>query len=75
MHLINLVLNSALKNPAILRITQPYAQSFIPKLSLAEFPKPLTELYNPDALRMNYTELLVECEKVFQSITVSLRKL
>ncbi len=65
------VLNSAAKKPAVLKITQPYAQAFIPKLSSSEFPKPLTDLYNAEALTMNYVEFLSKCEENFQSITVS----
>ncbi len=61
------VLNSAAKKPAILKITQPYAQAFIPKLSSSEFPKPLTDLYNAEALTMNYVELLSKCKEIFQS--------
>ena len=65
------ILNSANKKPAILKIIQPYAESFIPKLSKAQFPKPITELYDPEALKMDYIELLTECERVFDLISVS----
>lgn len=66
-------IDGAKKKPAILKLIQPYAEFFIPKLSKAEFPKPMTELYNTEALTMNYTELLAECERVFDLIAVSLR--
>ena len=34
------------------------------------FPLPITELYNPAALDMEYPDLLKECEKVFDTIKV-----
>lgn len=63
-------LNKADKKPAILRITKPYFKEYIPKLSQLDFPKPLADLYNPDALSMTYTELLRESEKVLADIKV-----
>jgi len=56
--------------PAILKITQPYAQEFIPKLCCSALPTPMMELYNPEALHMSYLTLLETCESAFQSITV-----
>lgn len=63
-------LNGAKKKPAILKITPPYSKYFVPKLSQATFPQPITDLYNPSALEMDYMELLDECEKQFDLITV-----
>ena len=57
--------NEAKRKPAILKITQPFADTFIPMLSQSVFPLPITELYNPAALDME------ECEKVFDCIKVS----
>lgn len=65
-------MNRAKKKPAILKIIQPYAQEFIPKMSQEQFPRPFGELYDPEALKMTYTKLLDECERVFKSIVVSL---
>ena len=63
-------INEAKKKPVVLKITQPYAEAFIPKLSRSVFPMLITELYNPAALSMKYPDLLKECEKVFDSIKV-----
>ena len=62
--------NKAEKKPAILKITDPYYKHFIPTLSKPEFPKPITELYDPTALTMSYPVLLKESEKVFDSVKV-----
>ena len=61
-------LNKADKKPAILKITQPFAVAFVPKLCKDTLPLPLTELYNPDALAMDYLTLLAACENTFSSI-------
>ena len=48
----------------------PYAKEFVPRLSNAKFPNPITELYNPKMLSSDYIQLLTECEKVFEEIKV-----
>ena len=58
------------KKPTMLKIIHPYAQEFIPKLCSSTLPLPMLELYNPEALHMNYLSLLEACELAFQSITV-----
>ena len=65
-------ISEAKTKPAILKITLPYAQEFIPILSNPKFPAPLTELYNPDMLNVGYLDLIAECEKVFESLKVCL---
>ena len=59
------------RKKTVLKITQPYAKEFIPKMSQEQFPKLISELYNPEALTKTYTELLNECERVFNLISVS----
>ena len=61
-------INEAKTKLAILNITQPFAETFIPLLSQFVFPLPITELYNPAVLSMVYPDLLKECEKVFDCI-------
>lgn len=63
-------INMAEKKPAILKIVQPYAHEFIPKICCSTLPLPMTELYNPEALHMGYLSLIETCESAFQSITV-----
>ena len=66
-------INEAKRKPAILKITQPFAEVFIPKLSQSVFPLTIMELYNPASLDMDYHDLLKECEKVFGAIKVITR--
>ena len=56
--------------PAILKITPPYSGEFIPTICKDSFPKPISELYNPEALHMDYLSLLNECETMFESLKV-----
>ena len=58
-------LNQASIKPAILRIVLPFAESLVPKVTLPDYSKPITELYNPSALLLTYPELLTECERVY----------
>ncbi len=57
-------INKAQTKPALLRVVELFAEEFIPRLSTNKLPKPLTELYNPEALRMDYLKLLDSCESV-----------
>ena len=58
-------LNDASIKPAILRIVLPFAETLAPKVTLPDYPKPITELYNPSAQLLTYPELLTECERVY----------
>ena len=56
------MLNSSSVKPAILKI--------IPCPSLTSLPTPISQLYYPDALGMNYLELLSRCEEVAANLKV-----
>jgi len=56
--------------PMLFKILRPYHKEFIPKLASEEFPRPISEMYNPATLSMNYTELLKESEKAFDKLKV-----
>ena len=57
---------------AILKIVQPYAQSFVPTAALSTYPRSISDLYNPSTLQLNYRDLLAECEKVYDSYKVNI---
>lgn len=63
-------INLAQKKPAILKITPPYAEEFIPNCYKSTLPKPMTDLYNPEMLHVDFITLLNECETVFSSLKV-----
>ena len=58
------------QKPAILKIIEPYSQQFIPKSASSILPLPMMELYNPEALHMDYLTLLKTCETTFETIKV-----
>ena len=64
-------LAKAKEEPAILKITNPYADSFIPVSTIPSFPKPLADFYNPSFLQMDYLTLMKECEVIFSTLQVS----
>lgn len=64
-------ISKADKKPAILKIVQPYAEEFIPRLSSALLPIPMMDLYNPELLHADYLSLLNECEAQFECLKVS----
>ena len=58
-------ISKAKNKPSILKITTPYSEQFVPTSSISTFPKPITELYNPNALSWEYIDIVKECERVF----------
>ena len=48
--------------PAILTLVAPYADNYVPKSLNENLPPCLSQLYNVDAILMNYGELLKHCE-------------
>ena len=57
------VLNLAGTKPAILSLIAPYSDQYIPKSSLRTFPVPLISLHQPLYAKVQYDELLAECEQ------------
>ena len=66
------VIAQAKDKPAILKITQPFAESFVLQSSLTTIPQPIAQLYNPAILEMGYHDLLKECKRVFHTIEVKI---
>jgi len=58
------------RKPGILKISPPYSKAFIPILSQSIYPTTIMELYNPEALTLQYHDLLTECEKIVNTIKV-----
>ena len=64
-------INQAKKKPAILKVTPPYSEDFVPVLSQSVYPLAIMELYKPEALALKYHDLLTECEQTVDTIKVS----
>ena len=58
-------INKAINKPDIAKY---FAENLVPKMTLPDYPKSLTELYNSSALLLNYPpQVLKECETVCMS--------
>ncbi len=56
--------------PAILSLIPKYSSTYVPKHTmLNEFPQSLQLLYDPNLLKLNYSELLQKCELVNIAVT------
>ena len=62
------MIDSSKERPAIFKITPPYSKQFIPKLCDQAFLSPLSRLYDPDTLGMDYLTLLAKCENVAHTL-------
>ena len=55
--------------PAILSLVPPHSDRYVPKVSLANFPQPMTSLRSSDSCQLNYPDLLNACEKISIEVT------
>jgi len=57
--------------PSLLSLVPGMNQSFVPKYVSGELPKPLTHLYDENALSLQFSDLLQKCEEIYDGITVT----
>ncbi len=50
--------------PGILSIIPEFSDQYVPIYSLPEFSRPLSLLYDPNNLKLDYHELLKKCESI-----------
>ena len=48
-----------------------FSDSYVPVSHLPNFPKPLTELFDPTAMTLSYPELLQQCEELYNSYVIT----
>ena len=63
-------LSSSKVKPAILKITPPYSKEFIPQSAKTSLPLPISQLYDPETLQLDYLSLLKKCEDVAKGLRV-----
>ena len=56
-------------NSVILALNEPYSDAFIPKSSNVNLPKPLTELFSKEAMKMDEEDLRMHCSEINLSMT------
>ena len=64
-------LHTSNTRPAILSLTPPYNQDYIPKTDTCKLPEPLTQLYSDEHCSLDYQGLLAKSKEVFQNIQVT----
>ena len=62
-------LSKAKGKPVLLSLMPKYSDSYIPETEAGVLPKPLTDLHDPMAMKMNYSDLLDRCESIYQSVS------
>jgi len=60
--------------PLVLSLVPQYSDSYVPKSSLENFPKPLKSLQQAECLKLSYTDLLDICESIEIQITDDMAK-
>ena len=50
---------------------QGFSDSYIPVNCLPDFPKPLTNLFDPSAISLSYPDLLKKCDEVYDIYIVT----
>ena len=65
-------ISEAKGKPVILKLVPSYSSEFVPKVTQfgSIFPKPVTELYDPETLELIYPDLLKKCKQVYSTIKV-----
>ena len=53
--------------PVILSHTPGFSDPYVPISHLPNFPKPLTELFDPNAMSLSYPDLLQQCEELYNN--------
>ena len=57
--------------PVLLSYTAGFSDTYVPINQLPYFPRPLTELFDPNAMSLTYTDLLCRCEELYNSYLVT----
>ena len=52
--------------PVLLSLIPGFNEAYVPASGM---PKPLTDLYNPDSMKLSYPELLQTCEQIYNSVS------
>ena len=57
--------------PVLLSTIPNFSNSYVPVSHLPNFPKPLTELFDPTAITLSYPELLQQCEELYNNYVIT----
>ena len=55
--------------PVLLSLISQYNDSYVPETEAGILPKSLTDLHDPEAMKMDYPDLLGKCESIYRSVS------
>ena len=55
--------------PVLLSLISQYNDSYVPETEAGILPKSLTDLHDPEAMKMDYPDLLDKCESIYRSVS------
>ena len=64
-------LSNTVGKPVALSHTPGFSDAYVPLNALADFPKPLTELFNKDAIDMSHQNLVEKCSDIYDDYVIS----
>ena len=64
-------LSNTVGKPVVLSHTPGFSDAYVPLNMLADFPKPLTELFSKDAIDMSYEDLVETCSEIYDKYVIS----
>ena len=60
--------------PVLLSLISEFNDSYVPRYVSGILPKPLTYLYNEEALSMSFPDLLTKCNEIYDTISISVEQ-
>jgi len=64
-------LSEALGNPVILSLIPGYNDAYVPTSQLSDYPKLLTDLFEPSAQALTFDDLTIKCKEIYANIVVT----
>ena len=62
---------AAASKPALLSLVSGFSDEYVPLSEIGVPPKPLTDLYSADYMDLAHPDLLVKCEEICSTVTVT----
>ena len=57
--------------PVILSLIPGYSNAYVPASQLSDYPKPLTELFDPSTETLTFDDLTIKCRKIYDNLIVT----
>ena len=64
-------LSKTLGRPVILSLIPGYSDAYVPASQLSDYPKPLTDLFDPSAETLTFDDLTIKCKEIYDNLVVT----